>query len=317
MPDLTRVPEIGQLVALRTVERLGSISAAADELGVTQQAMSARVRAAERTLGTPVFVRSTHGVELTPAGQLVITWAADLLDAAAVLADGMSGLLGSGGDTLRVAASNTVSECLLPGWASALRAARPGLHVQVVPGNSEQVVAAVSAGEVDLGFVEGPTVPRGLSRRTVASDALVVVVPRDHPWARRRRGIRVDELAATPLVMRESGSGTRRTYDRAVPGHALPALELPSTGAVRDAVVTTGTPAVLSALAVRGDLLSGRLVAVPVVNLTMPRAIRAVWSQSRRPEGAAAELLAVAVSTGRSRREPGRWRADTAADRTA
>jgi DNA-binding transcriptional LysR family regulator len=295
--DLSRVPETGQLLALLEVARRGSISAAADELGVSQQAMSARVRTAERVLGVAVFTRTSRGVELTAAGQLVVAWAGDVVDAARALEHGVTGLRSAGESVLRVAASNTVSECLLPGWASALRASTTGVRVQVLPGNSEQVVAAVTAGDVDLGFVEGPSVPRGLARRTVASDALVVVVPRDHAWVRRRRGITAAELAATPLVVREAGSGTRRTWERAVPGHAAPALELSSTGAVRDAVVTTGTPAVLSALAVRGDLRSGRLVAVPVVDLTMPRSIRAVWNPSQRPSEAAAELLAIAAAT--------------------
>lgn len=97
---------------------------------------------------------------------------------------------------------------------------------------------------MDLGFVESFTVSRHLASRRVATDHLVVVVPRTHPWSRRGRPLTAAELAATPMVVWEPGSGTRETMDAALrkagttPGKAL--LELGSAAAIRSAV---GAPA--------------------------------------------------------------------------
>ncbi len=295
VPGLSRVPDLGQLAALVAVSRHGSMSSATRELAMTQQAVSARVRTAERILGLAVFERSTQGVRLTPAGQVVVTWAQAVLDAAASLESGVAALRPHGSVVVRVSASNTISECLLPAWASTLRAHRPDVVVQSRPGNSESVLADVVAGTVDLGYVECTRIPRSLRSRTVARDRLVVVTAPDHRWAAGRRAIDRHELSRTPLVVREPGSGTRSRLDEALPDRVAPALELASTAAVRDAVVTTGAPAVLSSLAVRQDLALGRLVEIPVTDVELPRLLRAVWSPSQPPRGAAADLLRIST----------------------
>ncbi len=297
----TRVPDLGQLHALVVTAGAGSMSAAAELLGVTQQAVSGRIRASEATLGVAVFDRSTRGVVLTSAGQLVVTWARDVLNAAESLDDGVRALRSEGDTVVHVAASNTISECLLPRWASQLRGQQAQARVQVRPGNSEMVLGLVAAGEVSLGYVEGPRVPRTLRSKVVARDHLVVVVAPDHRWARLPRGICRDELARTPLVVREAGSGTRLRLLEAVPDLVEPELVLSSTGAVRDAVVTSGCPAVLSSLAVRQDVGGGRLVEVPVRDLSIPRLLRAVWHPSQRPQGAAADLLRISATDGAGR----------------
>ncbi len=272
------------------------MSGAATELGVSQQAVSARITAAERLLGVAVFERSTRGVAVTEAGRLVVTWAQAVLDAATALDRGAESLRTEAAEVVRVAASNTVSEALLPGWAARLRAERPDVRIHVVPGNSETVLDLVAKGEVDLGYVEGPRVPRTLRSRVVARDVLMVVVPPDHAWASRRSPVGREELASTPLVLREEGSGTRERLERAMPEHVPPRQVLGSTAAVRDAAITLGAPTILSSLAVQRDLEAGRLVAVAVDDLAMPRRLRAVWHPSRRPRGIAAELLRLSAA---------------------
>lgn len=294
MTDLTHVPDLDQLRALDATADHGSMSAAARVLGISQQAVSARVRAAEGLLGVAVFERSPRGIRPTGGGQLVLTWVRAVLDAAEALENGV-GALRSDGSRVRVAASNTVSECLLPAWAQSLRSRHPDVALRIRPGNSEQVLEDVAAGAVDLGFVEGPRVPRTLRSQVVARDRLVVVVPPDHAWARRRRGITAEELASTSLVLRESGSGTRERLEEVLPTLSPPAVVMPSAAAVRDAALTLGIPCVLSSLAVRADAEAGRLVVVPVRDLEVPRRIRAVWHPNQRPRGLAATLLAIAA----------------------
>ncbi|MCZ9345353.1 LysR substrate-binding domain-containing protein, partial [Streptomyces sp. TRM76130] len=85
------------------------------------------------------------------------------------------------------------------------RAQRPDTAVSLFAGNSSVVARRLLAGEVDLGFVEGVSVPAGLDSAVIAHDRLIVVTAPGHPWARRRRPLAARELAVTPLILREKG----------------------------------------------------------------------------------------------------------------
>ena len=193
----------------------------------------------------------------------------------------------------RVAASLTIAEYLLPGWLSRWRVRRPDVQINLIGINSAAVAQLVLDGEVDLGFIEGPQVPPGLSARVVGQDRLVVVAAPDHPWARRRRPLSPAELASTPLVQREPGSGTRVAFEHALRGHdiATPALELSTASAVRGAAAAGAAPTVASAFAIGDDLKARRLVEIPVTGLDLSRRLRAVWPRGQRLTGPARDLL--------------------------
>ncbi|RVW11476.1 LysR family transcriptional regulator [Prescottella agglutinans] len=297
MPLSNRVPELAALDVLVAVGRLGSMGAAGREHGLSQQAVSARVRSAERLLGLRVFDRGAGGVQPTAEGALVLEWASAILDSAEELASGVAALRGERDANLTVAASMTIAEYLVPGWTVAMRRKYPNVVTSVRLLNSTEVAAQVRAGEADLGFVEGPVAPDGLRAVEVARDELVVIVPPGHQWI-VRAPIAVNELAATPLIQRESGSGTRTTLEHAVPGCVEPLLELTSCTAVKAAVVAGNAPAVVSSLAVEADLGDGRLASVEVDGLTMPRRLLAVWDETRGLRGAARDFLDIARAGG-------------------
>ncbi len=164
-------------------------------------------------------------------------------------------------------------------------------------GNTAHVGDLVARGEVDLGFIEGSRPPGRLSSRELLTDELVIVVPAGHPWARRRRPISVNELAKTPLVLREPGSGTREVLTDALRAHGLDvtvAMELGSTTAIKAAVMIGAGPAVVSTLAVRAEVQAGQLVTVACEGLSLKRAIRAIWAPNRPPSAAASRLLSIA-----------------------
>ncbi|MFD2350687.1 LysR substrate-binding domain-containing protein [Nonomuraea ferruginea] len=191
----------------------------------------------------------------------------------------------------------TVAEYLLPRWLGELQSREPDVEAGLDVMNSADVAARVLAGEVELGFVEGLAVPDGLAERVVGGDRLVVVVAPGHPWARRRTLLRGPELAATPLVVRERGSGTRETLDVVFSAlhRARPRLELGSNAAVKGAAQAGVAPAVLSAYAVEAELTTGRLVEVPLYGLDLARTLRAVWRRGRPLTGSAATLLSIAA----------------------
>lgn len=288
-----RVPDLGAMELLLAVARLGSLGGAARELGITQPAASSRIRSMERQLGVALVDRSPRGSRLTDAGALVTDWARRVVEAAEAFDAGAQALRVRRDSRLRVAASMTIAEYLLPGWLLALRAQRPDTAVSLHAGNSAAVAERLLADEADLGFVEGLTVPTGLDSVVIAHDNLIVVTAPGHAWSRRRRPLDAAELAATPLILREKGSGTRQVLDAALGGLARPLIELSSTTAVKAAAVSGAGPAVLSELAVGEELSMRRLVGIPLAGVSLARDLRAVWPTGHRPVGPARELLSL------------------------
>jgi DNA-binding transcriptional LysR family regulator len=242
--------------------------------------------------------RAPHGTRLTAQGAVVAEWADRLLHLAAEVDAGLAALRDDSRSTLRVSASLTVAEHLLPGWlvslhADATRRGETPIRVVLTATNSDQVVDQVRDGAADLGFIEGPTVPPGLRSRIVGHDDLVLVVPAGHPWARRKTAVDAAELARTALVTRESGSGTRDFLTAALGDlpQAAPALELSTAAAVRAAVLAGAAPAVVSRLAAGDDLRSGRLREITLTGLDLRRDLRAVWTGPRVPPAGAIRTL--------------------------
>lgn len=295
---MTSEPDLESLRALTLAAQHGSISAAAARQDVSQQALSLRIRALERQLGLALLVRSPRGSHLTPSGELLVGWTAPLLAAADDFAAATRSLRESRADTLRIAASLTIAEHLLPPWVARCRAQRgqEGPLVQLRAANSSAVIESVREGAVDLGLIETPDLPQDLGCEQIGSDTVEVVVDAAHPWV-RRAAVAADELARTPLVLREPGSGTRRALEEALlrAGHPLaaePAVVSPTTLAVRSATMAGTAPGALSSIAVAEDLRAGRLVRVQVDGVAIARPLTAIWSSSR-PSAAARAFLSM------------------------
>ncbi len=296
---MTSWPDLVALELLVGVDDRGGLGAAARAAGLAQPNATRMLRRLERQLGAVLVRRGRTGSVLTPEGTVVAHWAREVLADAERLLDAAAALRVEQQPELVVAASMTVAEHLIPRWLGTFRTLRDDVQIQLQVHNSMRVCDVVAEGGCDVGFVEGPTVPEGLHSVAVARDRLVVVVPPQHPWARRRRPLTVAELAATPLVVREEGSGTRRTLDLALQEYdrAAPLLELGSGAAVRTSVLGGAGPAVLSTLAVEEYLDSGRLVAVAVDGLDLQRVLRAVWRPPRVLSGPAGELVHLITRT--------------------
>lgn len=298
------MPDLAEFEVLVAIAETGSLGAAARKIGLTQQAVSARLASIEAQTGVKLAVRTPRGSQLTPAGVVVAEWAHQLLDVAQHVDAGLASLRSEARSHIKISASQTVAEQLLPRWLVSLRAtaARRGALVPdltLTATNSDHAIADVTNSAADVGFIESPAPPRGLRARVVACDELVVVVAPDHKWARRPRPISAAELAQTPLISRETGSGTRDSLTAALqrsgcdPAHqAAPVLELSSAAAVRAAVLASQAPAVMSRLSVADDLAFGRLREVSTPELDLHRQLRAIWVGGRTPPaGAVRDLL--------------------------
>lgn len=296
-------PDLTALDLLVRIGSTGSLGAAARQVGMAQPNASRSVRRLEQELALSLVHRSPQGSVLTPTGALIAEWAGAVLRSAGELSANAATLRAGARARLSVGASRTVAEIALPLWLGALRQEHPEGLVTLGIDNSRAVREAVREGRHDLGFIESPGAPPGLRSLVVAVDELVVVVAPSHPWA-RRSGITAAELAGTALVVREPGSGTRTTLERALAragllaGQAEPALELASNEAVRISVAAGTGPAVLSELAVRAGRTTGQLAQVPVHDLPLRRRLRAVWQGPDALAGLAADLVRLARTLG-------------------
>ena len=297
-------PEVATLELLVGIDDRGSLGAASRAVGMAQPNASRAIRQLERRFGITLVERSPRGSTLTAQGTVIVHWARQVLTDMERLRDAAAALRVEVEAQLTVAASMTVAEYLLPEWLGDLRRGNPDVQIHLDVLNSMQVLQRVTDGSCDLGFVEGPSVPGHLNNITVARDRLVVVVHPNHPWARRRRPLTMAELAATPLLTREPGSGTRRTLDVALQDfdRPPPLLELGSGAAIRTSVIGGVGPAVLSTLAIADDVDSGELRVVEVEGLNLGRTLRAVWRPPRKLRGPAGELLKLVLRVSRDRR---------------
>ncbi len=297
LSDMTSTwPDLAIFELLVAVGDKGSLSAAARELGMAQPNASRALARLERQLGLPLLNRTPAGSTLTDHGRLVEHWAREALEATNKLLVSAAALRSERSAEFAVAASMTVAEHLAPAWMSEFLRRHPEVRLHLQIQNSHDVIEQLIAGTLELGFIESPSVPAGIHSAIVAHDDLVLVVAPDHPWTRKRRPLTPAELAATPLIVRESGSGTRTTLDLLLASYdpVPPLMELSSASAVRVSVASGAGPAVMSLLAVDSAVRAGDLVIVPVPDLDLRRTLRAVWRSPAKLTGPAHELVEIA-----------------------
>jgi len=283
-----------ELVAFVRAIEAGSVGGAAEALGLTQSAVSKRIQSLERRTGVTLVDRGRLGVRPTEAGRMLYPEARQALAALDQAAAALGALSDARAHLLRLAASHTIGEFLLPGWLAGFRTAiaDPTLHLQLDIVNSRGVLSQVRDGAVEVGFVEGVDRLDDLEGLTLAHDELVVVVGPDHRWA-RRSAIRPRELAREGLAgryyTRERDSGTRAVAAAALAHHGIelaPALETSSIQGLKRAVLAGGFT-VLSSFAVAAETRAGTLRTVEVGGVGLERELLATRRRATGFPGAA------------------------------
>lgn len=230
-----------RLTVFRKVAEQLSFRKAAEELYLTQPAVSLQIKALEDDLGVVLFDRTGAHVKLTPAGQTLLTCAEESNKVLQNARLSLAKFTGTQSGTLALGASTTVAQYVLPRLLSDFCAAHPRVRPTLKSGNTEEIVRAVKEEEIALGFIEGPPRSRSLAMVPFLEDELVMLVPMSHDFADRKT-VAPAELAATPLLMRERGSGTRHIIEMAFEHHRIRRsslnviMELDSTEAIKSAV---------------------------------------------------------------------------------
>jgi DNA-binding transcriptional LysR family regulator len=258
-----------QLEVFAATARAGTVRAAADQVSRSQSAASATLVELEDTLGAQLFDRVGRRLLLNENGRALLPKAMSLLDRAAELQH----LFAAEHDApLRLAASLTIGECLLPDLLANWKAAHPASPVQLMIGNTSEVIAAVAGFDVDIGFIEGRQIHPQLIVRSWRSDELVIVAAPTHPLARGTAGLR--QLGDATWALRERGSGTREAVERWLLDHvgALRVeFELGSPEAIKRLVAAGNALGCLPRDVVARELEQGTLVELAT---RLPRATR-------------------------------------------
>jgi LysR family transcriptional regulator, low CO2-responsive transcriptional regulator len=261
-----------QLSAFLAVVRGGSVTAAADELVVTQPSVSSAVAALSRELGCELFERAGRGVRLTDAGAAFAPYAADVIG---VLEDGRQAAREAAGlaaRRLKIAAVTTAAESFVPPLMRAFSDAHPEIELTLVVGNRQEVLDQVRAHTVDVVISGKPPEDGRLIAERLNDNEIVCITAPDDPAA-AAGPLDAAELAERAWLLREPGSGTRALNEQFLSERGLEpdTLTLGSNGAIKQAARAGLGVSLLSRSAVEGELSSGRLA---VIGLKDPPATR-------------------------------------------
>jgi DNA-binding transcriptional LysR family regulator len=260
-----------QLQVFVAIARDGNVTHAADKIAMSQSAASTALGELERQFGRPLFDRFGKRLRLNDTGQKVLPRALEMLDRAAELESLLAG--GGGLGTLRLGASLTVGNYLCPALIDRYLRHHPESNVKLEIGNTERIAAALANFDLDLALIEGEISHPDLTVTDWLGDELVVFCAPGHSLA-GKASVSIDELLAESWIVREPGSGTRQTLDRAMtpwwPRWKI-GLELEHTEAIKGMVAAGRFVGCVSRMALSESFAGGSLAEIAVTGLDLHR----------------------------------------------
>ncbi len=286
-----RALSLRQLGVFAAVAKHLSFARAAEELHLSQPAVSMQVKELEAMVELPLFERSGRGVRLTMPGEYFLVYARRVLSTLREAHTAMAGLRGLESGRMTVGMVST-AEYFLPRLLARFRAEHPAVQMRLSVGNRDELVRRLRDNEVDLAVMGRP--PRDLDTRgePFAAHPLSVVASCEHPLASRRR-IAPKALHAEEFIVREPGSGTRAHMEQFFRDQRISppiAMEMSSNETIKQAVIANMGLAFVSLHTVALELAAGQLVALPVTGLPLVRRWHLVSIQGK-PRSPAAEAF--------------------------
>jgi len=264
-----------RLQVFYTVARHLSFTKAAEQLFMTQPAVTFQIKQLEEQFNARLFERSHGKIALTPAGQMVMNYAERILGLSEEMETRVADLTGAMGGPLLLGASLTIAEYILPRILGEFKAQHPQVHAHMTVANSEIIETRVADHTLDLGLIETPAHLPGLRTEMVCEDELVVICAPDHKFA-KMRSVKPQEIVGEPYISRETGSGTREFADqyfrrcKVMPEDLNVVMELGSLEAIKGVVETGLGVSIVSRATATKERQLGSLATVPLE----PRLIR-------------------------------------------
>ena len=274
-----------RLQVFYTVAKQLSFTKAAEQLYMTQPAVTFQVKQLEEHFSARLFERSHGRIALTPAGELVLSYAERILGLTAELDKRVSELTGAVSGPLLLGCSMTIAEFILPRVLGEFKALHPQVQPHMTVANSETIENRVADHTIDLGLIESPAHLPGLHTEVCCDDELVMICAPDYPLA-KLKSVTPRQIAGEPYVSRETGSGTREFADQYLAASGIDiedlniVMELGSPEAIKGVVETGIGIAIMSRASVAKELKLGSLAALPLKPRLM-RKLSLVYPQKK------------------------------------
>ena len=258
-----------RLQVFHAVARQLSFTKAAEQLFMTQPAVTFQIKQLEEHLNTRLFERRHGRIALTPAGELVLGYAEKILKLSEELETRVGELTGDISGPLLLGASTTIAEFFLPQILGEFKALHPLVQARMTVANSEIIERRVAEHALDIGLIESASHLPGLQTEVCCEDVLVMICSPKYKLAKAKR-VSAAEIAGEPFISREPGSGTREFADqylqrnKIAPDAINVVMELGSPEAIKGVVATGLGVSILSRATVAKELKLGVLVAVPL-----------------------------------------------------
>ena len=258
-----------RLQVFHAVARHLSVTRAAEALFMTQPAVTFQIRQLEEQYNARLFERRHGSISLTPAGELVLSYAERILALSDELDTRLAEMTGEMRGLLLLGASTTIAEFMLPRVLGEFNALYPQVRARLIVANSESIAARVAEHTLDVGLIEAPAKVPGLTSEVCGEDDLVVICAPDYPLAALPR-VGPRALVDYEYISREPGSGTREITDayfranRVAVDDLKTQMELGSPEALKRVVATGLGFAIVARAVVDKEAQLGTLVAIPL-----------------------------------------------------
>lgn len=268
---------IQQMEAVIALVEEGSFSRAAKRMLLTQPALTKNIKNAEDFLGVKLANRSSAGISLTPEGKIIYDYARRMIKLRNEAREKIIALGKNTGGNIYLSASTIPADYILPRALSSYRKTNPDTRIYVKSADSEAAMNMVLDNEVEIGCIGKQPLNNKLVAETLWKDRLILVVPKFHPWC-KKKSVALAELLAEPFVVRERGSATRELFEALLKKSKSLSLSqfnicssLGSSEAVKEAVIAGLGVSVISIYAVSRELSQGLLFEVPVQGFSLER----------------------------------------------
>lgn len=278
-----------RLKVFYTVAQKLSFTRAAEALFVSQPAVTKHIKELEEQVGTALFTRKGSNISLTPAGQILLKHTRQIFETYARLENELSQLNDEVSGNIRIGASTTLSQYVLPRILALFKAGYPSINFSFTSGNSEVIEQLVMTGKIDIAIVEGNSHHSEILYEPFVKDEIVLVTKAGSALAQKKE-IKPSQLSAIPLVLREPGSGTLDVVYKALKKNGISLknlkveIQLGSTESIKQYLMHTQCAAFLSIHSITRELQQNELSITDIKGIDIHRTFRFIQLHEQPPK---------------------------------
>ncbi|GLI51376.1 LysR family transcriptional regulator [Tepidanaerobacter syntrophicus] len=266
------------LKAFAAIAKTGSLTQAAEELFITQPALSQQIKQLENYFSIQLLERSNRGTSLTDAGRLLYDYSVRITDLFSELESKMDSLRASVEGSLTIGATSVVGGYAVPCSIFIFKEKYPETNLKLKVGNQTQVISDLKDEIVDVAVIEGDRVSGPFAIEEIATDDMTVIVPNKEPW-NGKKYLLPEDFVKQPLIMREHGSGTRQVVENCLSSAGIDisslniVMELSSVDSIKTAVEAGHGISIMSKLALKKELHNKTLKALDIKGIPLKQKI--------------------------------------------